>query len=237
MTHATDSTTRKKVGCFAPQGLHINADTYIPLPTLQLGSETTKNISDSIVTGFDVLAAASDHDAETLYSCVDLHMTDATAHNKGVAAEVADTLKREDPAGQLFCNPHTALGFDRCKKKVINSVEQKMDMTNLLNCFLLDVNINQQSDTIPLTVIHWILNLLRARPSAATMELPWRFRHHTEENGQTNSLVSHEGQSFRPTFSVMCDMFIPLGRFQAVSGQPQLHNEQACLFGSRWDAV
>ena len=52
ITHATDSTARKKVGCFAPQGLHVNQETYIPLPTLQLGSETTKNISDSIATCF-----------------------------------------------------------------------------------------------------------------------------------------------------------------------------------------
>ena len=29
VTHATDSTTRKKVGCFAPQGVHIDRDTYI----------------------------------------------------------------------------------------------------------------------------------------------------------------------------------------------------------------
>ena len=28
------------------EGLHINRDTYVPLPTLELGSETTKNIAD-----------------------------------------------------------------------------------------------------------------------------------------------------------------------------------------------
>ena len=54
VTHATDSTTRKRVGCFAPQGLHGNKDTYIPLPTLQMGSETTKNISESINTEFKI---------------------------------------------------------------------------------------------------------------------------------------------------------------------------------------
>lgn len=82
VTHAPDSTTRKSLGCFIPQGLHVNKDTYIPLPTVQMGSETTKNVFESIVTGFKILATASDHTAEELYSYVDLHMT---AHNKGVA--------------------------------------------------------------------------------------------------------------------------------------------------------
>ena len=41
VTHATDSTTRKRVGSFAPQGIHINRDRYLPLPTLCLSSETT----------------------------------------------------------------------------------------------------------------------------------------------------------------------------------------------------
>ena len=76
---------------------------------LQMGSET-KNVSKSIVTGFKILTTAPDHTAEELYSCVDLHMTDATAHNKGVASEAANHLSIEEPAGQLFCNPHTTLG-------------------------------------------------------------------------------------------------------------------------------
>ena len=33
LVHATDSTTRKYVGSFAPAGVHINRDEYIPLPT------------------------------------------------------------------------------------------------------------------------------------------------------------------------------------------------------------
>ena len=36
VTHATDSTTRKRVGYFAPKGLHINRDIYLPLSTLSL---------------------------------------------------------------------------------------------------------------------------------------------------------------------------------------------------------
>ena len=84
ITHATDATTRKKVGTFAPAGLHINKDEYLPLSTLQLSSETTENIANSIEVEFNLLAAASGHSSESLYNTVDVHMTDATAHNKGV---------------------------------------------------------------------------------------------------------------------------------------------------------
>ena len=43
ITHATDATTRKVVGTFAPAGLHINKNEYLPLTTLPLSSETTQN--------------------------------------------------------------------------------------------------------------------------------------------------------------------------------------------------
>ena len=86
------------------------------------------------------MAVASDYSASDLYSTVDLLMTDATAHNKGVAKEVANAMNRENAAGQLFCNPHTTLGYDRCIKKVIATIEQKMNVASLLNSFVLDIN-------------------------------------------------------------------------------------------------
>ena len=46
-----------------------------------MGSETTKNISESINTEFKIPAATSEHTVEELHSCADLHTTDATAHN------------------------------------------------------------------------------------------------------------------------------------------------------------
>ena len=79
LTNAADSTTRKTVGSFAPAGIHINREDYLPLPTLPIASETTKNISEGIETDFKILEAASKHSAETLYSCVHVHMTDSTA--------------------------------------------------------------------------------------------------------------------------------------------------------------
>ena len=85
ITHATDSTTRKHVGTFAPSGLHINRETYLPLPTLKIASETTENIAEGIKSTFEMLSCASSSTASELYGKVDVHMTDSTAYNKGVA--------------------------------------------------------------------------------------------------------------------------------------------------------
>ena len=102
ITHATDSTTRKHVGTFTPFGLHINRETYLPLTTLRMASETTENIAEGIKSTFEMLSYASFSTASERYEKVDLHMTDSTAHKKGVAKEVAEKLDRADPAGQIF---------------------------------------------------------------------------------------------------------------------------------------
>ena len=126
LTYATDSTTRKHVGSFVPAGVHINRDEYVPLPALRMSSETTCNISEAIQTDFKLVAAAAGKEADELYANIYVHYS--TAHNKGISNAVAELMNRENPAGQLFCNPHTALGFDRGMETVVNEVENSMGM-------------------------------------------------------------------------------------------------------------
>ena len=171
ITHSTDSTTRKKVGCFAPQGIHINRDEFYPLPTLQISSETTDNVAESIKTDFEMLSAASGKSATELYSCVDLHMTDATRHNKGISEKLSQKLEREDVAGQLFCNPHTALGFDRAISGVANEVETKMGLEKIFQGFVLDVNIDEKNDAVSLNTVSWVLNLF----GPDCIQKPWNY--------------------------------------------------------------
>ena len=59
ITHATDATTRQRVGTFAPQGLHINNKEFLALPTLQLSSETD-NITDSVIVDFKMIEQRND---------------------------------------------------------------------------------------------------------------------------------------------------------------------------------
>lgn len=60
ITHATDSTTRKRVGSFAVAGVHINKTECLPLPSMKISSETTQNVADTISQGFKLCQAASD---------------------------------------------------------------------------------------------------------------------------------------------------------------------------------
>ena len=159
ITHATDDTTRKVVGTFAPAGLHINNEEYLPLPTLPLASETTENIADSIMVDFKLIGAASGHSAESLYEAVDVHMTDATAHNKGISKILAKTCNRKVEAGQIFCDSHTVLGFDRSMTQIVNSIEESMGMQSMFNSFLLDVDIDQRKETVAISIVSWRLSL------------------------------------------------------------------------------
>ena len=98
-----------------------------------------------------MLEAASGHSAKELYNTVDVHMTDSTAHNKGISEKLASTYNREKVAGQIFCDSHTVLGFDRGISKVLNNIEEKMGMTNIFNSFMLDVDIDQRKNTVSMS--------------------------------------------------------------------------------------
>ena len=50
-------------------------------------------------------------------------------------------------------------------------MEQKIGMNNLINSFVLDININQQTDTVSLSIINCMLNLFGTRPCTTSMEL------------------------------------------------------------------
>ena len=49
VTHAMDSTTKKGVGQFAVQGLHIGQGSAIPLPILPIHGETTEDIATQVI--------------------------------------------------------------------------------------------------------------------------------------------------------------------------------------------
>ena len=56
--------------------------------------------------GFEILASVIGVKAEEVYKLVDTHMTDSTAHNKGLANLQAEMYNLETPAGQLFWDTH-----------------------------------------------------------------------------------------------------------------------------------
>ena len=57
ITHASDSTTKKGVGQFMVQGIHIGQETPFPLPILPIYGETTEDIALQVDMGFQILAS------------------------------------------------------------------------------------------------------------------------------------------------------------------------------------
>ena len=83
ITHAIDSTTKKGIGKFAVQGIHIGKDLPFALPLTNICSETTEDISIQIDLMFEILAAVRKQPVEKLCKHVDTHVTDSTKHNEG----------------------------------------------------------------------------------------------------------------------------------------------------------
>ena len=45
VTHAIDSTTKRGIGQFATQGIHIGRDSALPLPLINICGESTEDIA------------------------------------------------------------------------------------------------------------------------------------------------------------------------------------------------
>ena len=99
LTHATDTTTRKNVGASA--GVHVNKNEYLPLPILNMSSETTANIASGI-----------QKETNFLYSTIDVvHMSDSTAHNKGISTVAEELMSRPDLQASTFVTLARLLGL------------------------------------------------------------------------------------------------------------------------------
>ena len=123
VTHASDSTTKKGAGQFIVQALHVGQSTQIDLPILPIFGETAEDIAIQVDMGMEILAASKSMSSKEIYSLVDVHMANSTAHNKEIASCLAELYDLDTPAGQIFCNTHTTLGFASGMNKVLRLVE------------------------------------------------------------------------------------------------------------------
>ena len=57
ITAAIDSTTKKRAGQFATQGIHIGQNVPFPLPLINICGETTEDIAMQVELCFEILAA------------------------------------------------------------------------------------------------------------------------------------------------------------------------------------
>ena len=84
ITLASDSTTRRDVGKFIGQGIHIGKESSLPLPLLGIGSETKEDIALQLSMGMEQLSICSGVPVQELMEQLDTLFSDSVDHNKGV---------------------------------------------------------------------------------------------------------------------------------------------------------
>ena len=159
ITHAIDSTTKKRVGTFATQGISVGRDSPVQLPLINIAGEKTEDIARQVDFGFQVLAAVQGKSVRDIYSMVDTHMTDSTQHNKGFADLLAELYDLESPAGQLFCGSHTTLGFSSGMNKVVAAVERDMKVEQVISKFMVGIDLDSKNGSLAGQSLDMILKL------------------------------------------------------------------------------
>ena len=149
ITHASDSTTRRGVGQFIGQGIHIGQDSAFPLPLLGIAGETREDIGAQLGMGLEILSVVSGKDVKELASQVDTLLTDSVDHNKQVNTVVQELFDLEKPAGQIFCGTHTTLGFSNAMNKVVMTIELRMKLDTLLSTFMCSMKLLWPLHSLP----------------------------------------------------------------------------------------
>ena len=160
ITHASDSTTKKGAGQFIVQALHVGQSRQIDLPILPIYGETAEDIAIQADMGMEILAASKGMSSKEIYSLVDVHMTDSTAHNKEIASCLADLYDLDTPAGQIYCNTHTTLGFSSGMNKVLRLVESGMHLEEVVKTFLVDLDYDTKNSSVAGQSLDMILRLV-----------------------------------------------------------------------------
>ena len=160
ITAAIDSTTKRGVGTFATQGIHIGKNPPIPLPLLGIVGETTEEIAKQVQMGIEILAAAKGLESKEVYRQITVHMTDSVAHNKGFAAILAELHDLDKPAGQIFCGSHTTLGFSNALNKRVSVIETDMKVETVLSKFMVTMELDSKNGSLAGQSLDMMLKLV-----------------------------------------------------------------------------
>ena len=160
ITHAIDSTTKKRVGTFACQDIHVGQNVPFPLPLLPICGQSTEDIALQTDFAFEVLSAVHVKSKEDIYNVVDTHITDSTEHNKGFAKILAELYDLDTPAGQLFCGTHTTLGFSSTMCKMVSSVERNMKLENIISHFMVNIEAGSKHQCFAAQLLDMMLKLI-----------------------------------------------------------------------------
>ena len=229
VTLASDSTTRRGVGQFQGQGVHIGAGSSIPLPLLSIHNETREDIADQLGMGLEILSICSGEPVESLAATVDTLLTDSVEHNKGVNEILADLYDLDTPPGQIFCGTHTVLGFSDKMDKLVSQIEMKMKLETVIAKFMVAIDLDSKHHSLASQALDMCLKLV----APEFVQKPWnyykQFRCYLESKGIECSLFCYKDHRFgclSRAAAVLLQIYEQLSSF--LDENPQISNKLAC---------
>ena len=230
ITAAIDSTTKRGVGTFATQGIHINREAPLPIPLLSIHGESTEEVALQIDFGMQILAAVSGKSPAEIYSKIDVHMTDSVSHNKGVADVLQDLYDLTTKAGQIFCSTHTTLGFSNSMNKDVANIEGDMKVEQILQKFMVAMKLDSKHGSLAGQALDMCLKLV----APEYRHKPWnyykKFVNYLQQKNVPVTLFSYKDKRFgclSQAAGVLLHLMPHLMDF--LSSNPQINNCLACL--------
>jgi hypothetical protein len=196
VTHASDSTTKKGAGQFIVQALHVGQTTQIDLPILPIYGETAEDIAIQADMGMEILAASKGMTSKEVYSLVDVHMADSTAHNKEIASCLAELYDLDTPAGQIFCNTHTTLGFAAGMNKVLRLVEAGMHLEEVVKTFMVDLDYYTKNSSVAGQALDMMLRLVAPEYSHKHWNINKQYKLYLKERDLDGHLFAYKDARF-----------------------------------------
>lgn len=231
ITHAMDTTTKKRIGHFGVAGLHIGKSVPFPLPLFPTFGEATEDVAYQCNLGLEILSVVDGMSPADLYNdLIDTHMTDSAPHNKGLSGKLASMFDLDDEKGQLFCGTHTTLGFSAAMNKIMAFVERDMTLEAIMSTFMVDLEFDSKHISVAGQACDVILRLV----APEFQHKPWNYNKaftlYLKENGADQVLFAYKDERFG-CFSRACavDLYIKPLLDNWLDDNPGISNRLACI--------
>ena len=230
VTHAIDSTTKRGLGQFAAQGIHIGRESALPMPLINICGESTNDIALQIDQGFHCLAISKGIPVEEVYKLVSTHMTDSVEHNKGFNKILQEMYSLDEPAGQLFCGSHTTLGFSSAMDKLVIVIEEDMKISHITSKFMVGLDADSKNSSVAGTALDIMLKLVAPEYSHKMWNYYNEFCLYLDTHKVEKVMFAYKDQRFgclSRAAAVLLFLYEHLANF--LTENTQIVNKLACL--------
>ena len=134
ITYHDDGPKKQSVGSYSVQGASIDGE-FLPFPTLNISSETRKNLAELKLTVLSLLAVrvVAALIRESLWEKIDVVITDSVSHNLGVEDIDSEELEVDNLPDHRLCQVHPSLMFSRVLTKLWREVDTTIDICRILS--------------------------------------------------------------------------------------------------------